>query len=390
MRMRGVGAVEQRLDMVLAPERYGLTVTEAAAMWGVSRQTWHVWRRRYDADGVAGLADRPSAPRSSPGRVSGRVEVEVLRLREAHPRWGPRRIGTELARRGLPAPARSTIQRILVRHGVLPVRPAPVPPPQRFERARPNELWQTDATDWVLTDGGEVAIISVLDDHSRYCAAAAASASATREDAIAAFDLAAAEIGLPQAVLSDRGTIFTGRTTGCVVAFERHLWALGVATVNGRAYHPQTQGKIERYHRTLSEWLTDEGPFADLAALNDELDRFRLDYNTARPHQAIGDVTPAERFAATAPAGPDPDSTTARRRRESRRNTMSNGNLGYGEWIIGLGTAWANTKVLVVDLGHTIEIRSGDQLVRAVTPDHTRGYLGTGKPRPGRPPRQLR
>ena len=380
--------MEQRLDMVLAPERYGLTVTEAAAMWGVSRQTWHVWRRRYDAGGVAALADRSSAPRSSPGRVSGRVEREVLRLREAHPRWGPRRIRTELLRRGLPAPARSTIQRIFVRHGVLPARPVPTPPPQRFERARPNELWQTDATDWLLADGTEVAVISVLDDHSRYCAAAVASASATREDAIAAFDRAAAEIGLPQAVLSDRGTIFTGRTTGCVVAFERHLWARGVATVNGRGHHPQTQGKIERYHRTLSEWLTDQGPFADLGALNAELDRFRADYNTTRPHQAIGDVTPAERFAATPPAGPDPDGIA--RRRDSRRSTAANGNLGYGEWVIGLGAAWANTKVLVVDLGHTIEIRSGDQLIRAVTPDHTRSYLGTGAPRPGRPPRQLR
>ncbi len=382
--------MEQRLDMVLAPERYGLTVTETAAMWGVSRQTWYVWRRRYDAGGVAALADRPSTPRSSPDRVSGRVEREVLRLREAHPRWGPRRIRTELLRRGLPAPARSTIQRIFVRHGVLPARPAPEPPPRRFERARPNELWQIDAMDWALADGTEVAIISVLDDHSRYCAAAAVTASATREDAIAAFDRAAAELGLPQAVLSDRGTIFTGRTTGCIVAFERHLWALGVDTVNGRAYHPQTQGKIERYHRTLSEWLTDEGPFADIATVSDELDRFRTDYNTARPHQAIGDVTPAERFAATPPARPDPDRTDHRRRRESRRNTMANGNLGYGEWIIGLGTGWANTKVLVVDLGHTIEIRSGDQLIRAVTPDHTRSYLGTGTPRPGRPPRQLR
>src|SRR3712207_5000212 len=117
MRMRGVDAVEQRLDMVLAPERYGLTVTEAAALFGVSRQTWHVWRRRYDMGGLAGLADRASTPRSSPGRVSGRVESEVLRLRATHPRWGPRRIRTELERRGVPAPARSTIQRIFVRAG---------------------------------------------------------------------------------------------------------------------------------------------------------------------------------------------------------------------------------------------------------------------------------
>lgn len=384
--------MEQRLEMVLAPERYGLSVTEAAALWGVSRQTWHVWRRRYDAEGVAGLVDRRPVPRSSPARVSGRVEAEVLRLRAAHPRWGPRRIRTELLRRGLPAPSRSTIQRIFVRHGVLPARQAPVPapPPRRFERARPNELWQTDATDWALVDGTPAQIISVLDDHSRYCPAAVAAATATGDDAIATFDAAAAEIGLPQAVLSDRGTIFTGRTTGCVVAFERHLWARGVATINGRSHHPQTQGKIERYHRTLSEWLSDTGPFADLDALNAELGRFRRDYNTLRPHQAIGDLTPAQRFSATAAAHPDPDHTAAQRRRESRRSTASNGNLGYGEWIIGLGSAWANTKVLVVDLGHTIEIRSGETLIRAVTPDRTRSYLGTGTPRPGRPPRQLR
>jgi len=390
MRMAGVSRVEQRLDMVLAPERYGLTVAEAAAMWNVSRQTWHVWRRRYDEGGVEALVDRSSAPHHSPGRVSGRVELEILRLRAAHPRWGPRRLQSELRRRGLQAPSRSTIQRVLARHGVLPaVKPKP-PPPRRFERSQPNELWQIDATDWVLADDTEVEIISCLDDHSRYAPASVAFLTETSEHAIAVFDLAVAEIGLPHSVLADRGSIFTGRVSGSVVAFERHLWSHGVLTINGRGNHPQTQGKIERFHRTLSEWLTDHGPYPDLDALNAELGRFLLDYNTLRPHQSLAEATPAERFAATPRATADPAGTLERRRRETRRTVNANGTINYGQWVIGLGTPWAHTKVLLTDLGHTIEIRDGLTVIRAVEPDPTRHYLGTGAKRPGRPPRQLR
>ena len=391
MRLRGMDTVEQRLDMVRAIEDYGLTATEAAQLWGVSRETWHKWRRRYDSEGIAGLADRSTRPKNFPSRIEGRVEVEIVRLRTDHRRWGPRRIQAELRRRGLTAPAVSTIQAVFARNGLTALPPPKAKPVIRFQRERPNELWQIDAKEWALLDGTKVSIISVLDDCSRFCPAMGVVAGEFQgADAVAVFDAAVAVAGVPVSVLSDRGTQFTARRHNTVSAFERHVWATGAYTLNGRGYHPQTQGKIERFHRTLGEWLDDNGPFGTVDALQRCVEAFRDDYNHARPHQALSDATPAEVWASLERATPDLDATADRRRRECLRPTGPNGNLRYGQWAIGLGTTWANTKVRVVDLGHRIEIYAGDELVRAMTPDSTKTYLGTGRKRLGRAPRQLR
>jgi transposase InsO family protein len=389
MRLRGMDAMEQRLDMVRAVEDYGLTVTEAAQLWGVSRETWHKWRRRYVAEGLAGLADRSTRPITSPGRISGRLETEIVRLRTDHPRWGPRRIRAELRRRDLNPPTVSTIQAVFARNGLAPAPLPKVAPTIRFQRNQPNELWQTDGKEWALTDGTKVSVLSVIDDCSRYCPAIdAVVGDFDGADAIAVFDAAVAEAGIPMSVLSDRGGQFTARRHKAVSAFERHVWATGAYTLNGRGYHPQTQGKIERFHRTMGEWLEDNGPFARIEDLRGCLEAFRNDYNDLRPHQALGDATPAEVWASLEHAVIDADAAD-RRQRECLRPTMANGTLRYGQWVIGLGTSWANTKVRVLDVGHRIEIYAGDELVRAVAPDESKTYLGTGRKRPGRPPRQL-
>jgi transposase InsO family protein len=386
MRREGLGRVEQRLDMVTAPERFGLTVTEVAQLWGVSRPTYYFWKDRYEAEGLAGLEDRPSTPQRSPGRMHHQTESAIVAMRTAHPRWGARRIRVELLRRDGRSPARSTVHRVLVRnHLVVPI-PAPPPSLQRFERSAPNELWQMDWLEYELADGTVAHVGSVIDDHSRYCGASRAVAGADGDTSVAVFDAAVAELGFPCCILTDRGSEFTGRGTQTVSDFERHLWPLGVLTINGRGYHPQTQGKIERWHRTLREWLDDHGPFADLEALNAELGRFRHHYNHERPHQGIDDQIPAERWAATPVAQPDAASTADRRRRECLRSTGTNGNVRYAGWIVVLGRAWANTKVKIIDTGDRITITDGgDTVVRTVVPDPALKVLATGRPRsPGR------
>jgi transposase InsO family protein len=391
MRLEGVSRVEQRLDMVLAPERDGLKVREVCALYGVSRDTFYRWRDRYEAEGIAGLEDRSSRPARSPGRINPAIEHHIIELRTSHPRWGPRRIRAELRRRGNEhPPARSTIERVMHRNGLMVDAP-PVParkPLRRFVRSQPNELWQTDVLDWPLPDGTMTHIYTFLDDHSRLCVAVRSYRDETAANAIDLFDTACGAHGVPHSVLSDRGPIFTGLTFGCVGAFERHLWRRAVCTLNGRAYHPQTQGKIERYHRTLIEWLTDH-PAHNLAALNRTLARFRDHYNHDRPHQALDDDTPAAVWAATTKASPDREGTATRRQRETIRSTSNNGNFGYGEWTIALGRNWMSTKVRIVDNGDHINCYAADgTLIRRVDPDPNRHYLGTGKPR-GRPPRHL-
>jgi hypothetical protein len=277
---------------------------------------------------------------------------------------------------------------VLHRNGLLEpdVRAEPARKPlRRFVRSQPNELWQTDVMDWPLPDL-IARIYTYLDDHSRFCVKVRAFDAETAANAITLFDDARAECGDPQGVLADRGRIYTGITTGSVGPFERHLWQLGISTHNGRGYHPQTQGKVERYHRTLIEWLTDHPP-RDLASLNRTLAKFRHDYNQERPHQSLEDQTPAEIWAASPKAVPDPAATINRRQRETVRGTSDNGNITYGQWVIALGRDWMNTKVRVVDQGDHIACYCPDgELIRRVTPDPDRHYIGTGKPR-GRPRR---
>lgn len=385
--------MEQRRQMLDAVEQGDLTVTEACRMWGVSRETFYVWRRRRDAAGDVGLENRSSVPRRSPGRIAPLLEGQIVDMRQAHRRWGARRIRVELLRRGVTGvPARSTVHQVLVRNGLVGAT-VPKPPPEpviRFVRSKANELWQMDAKEVELRDGTTVQVISAVDDCSRYCGAVEAFPALSGEAACVVFDAAVSELGLPESVLCDNGAIFTGRIKQCVNLFERHLWGHGVYTINGRARHPQTQGKVERYHRTLNEWDADHGPFDTIDELNASLHDFAHHYNHERPRQGAGmdDQTPAEVFAATDKAGPNPAVAAERCRRECVRRTTPTGNIGYGEWTIGLGRAWGRSQVRVVDLGATIEIYSIDgDLIRTVKPDHTRTYLGTGKPR-GRPHRR--
>jgi Integrase core domain len=161
-------------------------------------------------------------------------------------------------------------------------------------------MWQIDATAHLLVNGALFWVIDVLDDHSRFLVAARVAATATAELAWRTIAGAVAEHGMPAELLSDNGLIFTGRSTGREVLFERQARAAGIRLAHGRAYHPQTQGKIERQHRTQNDWVTDHRP-RSLARAQDELDAYRHDYNYLRPHQALGQETPATAYVPGTP-----------------------------------------------------------------------------------------
>jgi transposase InsO family protein len=273
-------------------------------------------------------------------------------------------------------PAVATIHRALHRNELVAART--VRPPRarkRFEREQANDLWQIDATRVCLADGSPVWVIDCLDDHARFLVSAHACSSPTGEAAWACFTTAAAAYGLPRQVLSDNGTIFTGRLNGVEVAFERRLAAVGVDLLTSAPYHPQTLGKLERLHRTLKEWLTDQPPAIDLHQLQALLDRFRAHYNEQRPHQGIADHTPLERYATgrrpAAAALPDVE-----------RAVASNGVLAYHGHSINIGIRYARTRVRIVDTGELVHIYHADQLVRTIAPDHTHRHQRLGKRRP--------
>jgi len=233
-------------------------------------------------------------------------------------------------------------------------------------------------------------VVDCLDDHARYLLSALACASPSGDAAWDCFTSAAAAYGLPRQLLSDNGSIFTGRFLGVEVAFERKLREIGVELLNAAPYHPQTLGKLERFHRTLKEWLEDEGPACDLAELQALLERFGAHYNEERPHQGIGDATPHERYAegfAGAGALAAPTSAQAEEPhyppRAIVRRVASNGVFAYRRAYINIGVRFAGARVRIVEQGELVHVYYGEELVRSLAPDRTRRYQRLGKRRSG-------
>jgi transposase InsO family protein len=299
-----LSAMEQRYQAVLEVAA-GVPVVEVAERFGVSRQAVHRWVGRYRAEGLEGLADRSHRPKSSPWQVGAEVEALVCEMRRMHPRWGPRRLRAELARRGVdPVPHRSSIYRILVRFGLVAVRPRRKRRSEykRWQRDAPMELWQLDIVgSCFLTDGRQLKVVTGVDDHSRYCVIAAVVPRATSRAVCAAFVQALSRFGCPEQVLTDNGKQFTGRfgkPRPAEVLFERICRRNGIRTILTKPRSPTTTGKVERFHQTLQgDCFAVHGAFPDLPAAQQAVDAFVAEYNHHRPHQALDDQVPASRFA---------------------------------------------------------------------------------------------
>jgi transposase InsO family protein len=390
MALRVVSLRQLKLEVLLEPGRTGDSVAEVCRRRGISRETFYLYRRRYEAEGMAGLDPRPRVPARPKGRIEPELEALICRLRSAHPKWGARRIKSELERSGTAAPAISTVHQALKRNGLVSAQPPRRPRAERrFERPYSNDLWQIDATRVLLASGEAAWIVDCLDDHARYLLAAHACAGPTGEAAWTCFLTASARYGLPRQLLSDNASSFTGRLYGTTVLFERRLSGLGVELINSRPSHPQTLGKLERFHRTLKEWLGDEPAPSDLAELQALLDRFRSHYNEERPHQGIGDRTPGERYR------PPPHEQLAELgglgELEQRaypahaivRTVKSTGVFSFRCKAINIGKRFAGAKVRVVEEGDLVRVYVGSELVRTLALDHERRYQQLGKRRGG-------
>jgi transposase InsO family protein len=287
-----------------------LSVTAAAFESGISRGHLHRLLRRYREGGLEAVEPRSRRPRTSPGRTPDAVRDRIIALRlELTARGldaGPATIAWHLGREGLHAPSTSTIRRILHAAGLVVPEPRKRPRSSwiRFEAAAPNEVWQSDFTHWRLADGSEVEICSWLDDHSRYLLACTVFRRVGGDDVVATFTAAGDAHGWPAATLTDNGSVYTSRFTGGRNSFEYLLAYLGIRQKNGAPGHPQTQGKIERFHQTLKRWLGQQPAATDLAGLQAQLEAFRLAYNEQRPHRAVGRATPGEAYRATPRALP--------------------------------------------------------------------------------------
>jgi transposase-like protein len=223
-----MSVTEQRYRAVLEVQA-GVTVTEVADRFGVSRQAVHRWLGWYADQGLEGLADRSSRPHSSPGQTSPDVEAAICELRRAHPRWGARRLVFELGRRDCPGaiPSRMIVHRVLIRHGLIDPtsRRRRRQDYRRWQRERPMELWQLDIVGGVrLAGGGEAKVVTGVDDHSRFCVIAAVVRRATGRVVCLAFVEALQRFGIPEEVLTDIQYGFRSSGFECRPAGGARFW----------------------------------------------------------------------------------------------------------------------------------------------------------------------
>lgn len=258
-----------------------LTVTQAATTYGFSRQHLHRLLARARTDGLDAIEPRSRRPKSNPHHTPKDIHDRIIELRRhltatGHDA-GPVTIIWHLEQEGLHAPSTSTIRRILHQAGLITPEPRKRPKSSyiRFEAAQPNETWQSDFTHWPLADGTDTEILNWLDDNSRYLLDNRAFTRVTGDHVVNRFLATTEKHGIPASTLTDNGVVYTSRFVGGRNAFEHILPLLGVTQKNGSPGHPQTQGKIERFHQTQKRWLTKQPPAATLEELQTQLDRFK-------------------------------------------------------------------------------------------------------------------
>jgi transposase InsO family protein len=364
----------------------GRNKSEVAREYRVSRRWVQKLAARYDAEGEAAFEPRSRRPLSSPQRLAPELEEEIVALRKSLAEEGldagAATIAFHLAARHGRAPAVSTVWRVLTRRGFVAPQPRKRPRSSyiRFEADQPNERWQLDITHWQLAGGAPAEILNIIDDHSRLLTASAGRPTFKAADVVTVFRAAAASWGLPASMLSDNGAVFTGAPRGRGrVALEIELAALHISFRHSRAYHPQTCGKVERFHQTLKKWLARQPAARDIAALQDQLDTFTRYYNTIRPHRALGRRTPATAFAARPAAGPAGLTAAAHYRiRHDRIDDSGVITIRYNSRLhhIGLGRAHARTRVLalIADLDIRVINRDTGELIRALTLNPAKDY----------------
>lgn len=288
-----------RLEFVKLAQAPDANVRALCRGFGISPKTAYKWIERYAQQGEAGLADISRRPHHSPARCDAELEAKVLALHEAYPCWGSRKLRALLPEGDRLHP--STIDAILHRHGRQVEGSVSTQPEaaHRFEHAAPNLLWQMDFKGhFPLTDrrAGRCHALTILDDHSRFALCLSACANEQRDTVQAQLINTFRRYGLPERLTSDNGPPW-GTTKGeGISGLEVWLIRQGIRVSHSRPHHPQTQGKDERFHRTLKLELLDRSGFNSLSACQSAFDHWRNRYNLVRPHEALGQQPPVVRY----------------------------------------------------------------------------------------------
>jgi Transposase and inactivated derivatives len=358
-----------RLEFVTLANQPDANVRLLCQRFRISPTTAYKWLKRFRDSGPAALADRSRRPHHSPDRTNQVVEEQIVKLRQQHPAWGARKLRQRLTTMGCrELPAMSTITDILHRHGLIwPEGSEPTQSHQRFERSAPNQLWQLDFKGHFALPNGRCHPLCVLDDHSRYNVLLRACADERRQTVQQALVDAFRMHGLPSAVLCDNGSPW-GSTGTEYTGLGVWLLRLGIQVYHGRAYHPQTQGKQERFHRTLQAEVLARGGWQDCGHVQREFDRWRPVYNSQRPHEALDLAVPLSRYKPSQRSYPEQLPALEYDVGVEVRRVNSQGWIKYRGQVCPVGTGFAGQQVAVrpTSIDGVIEILFGAHTIKTV------------------------
>lgn len=346
--------------IILAVKQGSMSTRAAAQQFNVSERWVKELLSRYVREGETAFQPRSKRPKTTPNRTPEPIRERIKELREHLTQQGldagPETIATHLANENLNVPAKSTIHRILRTQGLVTENPKKRPKSSytRFQAEQPNQLWQSDFTHWRLADNTDVEILNFLDDHSRYLLSITAYKRVTGRNVVTQFENTTHEHGRPQSMLTDNGLVYTTRLTNFTRGiepaknlFEKTLQKWDIKQINGKPGHPQTQGKIERFHRTLKQWLTRQKPAHTIAELNTQLTQFQTIYNTLRPHKGAGRKPPIHAYQARPKATPQPLPQNEYRVRTDKVDKFGKLTIRYDGKLrhLGMGVAYRGHKI---------------------------------------------
>jgi transposase InsO family protein len=344
--------MDQKREFVALAEQGDIPFAELCRRFAISRPTGYKWLGRWRAEGTAGLTERSRRPHTSPGQTPSATEARVVALRDQHPTWGGQKLRTRLRQQGadpvpVPVPAASTITAILDRHGRLdPTESAKHTPWRRFEHAAPNDLWQLDFKGHFSLATGRCHPLSVLDDHSRYLLGLTACADEQDGTVRATLTQLFRHYGLPWRILTDNGPPW-GSPGQDLTALGVWLLRLGIRPVHGRPLHPQTQGKVERFHRTLKADVLRDAAYPDLAGAQAAFTGWQAVYNHERPHHALDLAVPASRYRPSLRPFPEVVPPLAYGPEDEVRIVARSGQVHYRNRAVFVSQALAGQRVAV-------------------------------------------
>lgn len=357
MPWRVTSVIESRREFCELVTAAGMSVSVACREFGISRKTGYKWLGRFRREGLVGLSDHRRRPRRCPWQTPAELEALVVAYKKRYRYWGPRKIRNVIGqdRPEVPLGSVSTVGRILARHGLVIPRESPVvyPTVGRFERSEPNELWQMDLkAAWRLPDGSKRYAAGLIDDYSRYVLGLWWLDDLTDDSVLSCWIAAARRYGLPQQTLTDHGAQFR-MVDEATSAFRAYLWACGVQHTQGRVAHPQTQGKIERFWGTFQTELTPQLQPTTPQTWDRMTQQWLDQYNTRRPHESLGDMTPVSRYRPSERAYIAPDRKAKIGRPESLYRSVSpKGQISLGGQRLMIGRGLAQWTVEARPLGN--------------------------------------